>query len=79
MTEVYHKFDRENGSIRSDSNNLAVPLEAIPYIDHPEITINKHESTEMPFRYVKGKDGQPIMPEVRAKIPLIEARFQDCS
>jgi len=40
-----------------------VPLEAIPYIDHPELKINKHESTEMPFRYVKGKDGQPIMPE----------------
>jgi ribosome biogenesis SPOUT family RNA methylase Rps3 len=52
--------------MRSDSNNLAVPLEAIAYIDHPELTINKHESTEMPFRYVKGKDGQPIMPEVRA-------------
>ena len=66
MIKVCHKFDRENGSTRSDSNSLSVPLEAIPYIDHPELKINKHESTEMPFRYVKGKDGQPIMPEVRA-------------
>lgn len=26
--------------------------------------MNKNESTEMPFRYVKGRDGQCIMPEV---------------
>jgi hypothetical protein len=26
--------------------------------------VNKNESTEMPFRYVKGRDGQCIMPEV---------------
>lgn len=42
-----------------------VPLEEIPYIDYPELRINEHESTEMPFRYVKGSNGQPIMPEVR--------------
>ncbi|GKZ18866.1 hypothetical protein AbraIFM66951_001824 [Aspergillus brasiliensis] len=40
-----------------------VPLEQIPYIDYPEILINKHERTEMPFRYVKGDDGEPIMPK----------------
>ncbi|KAE8454089.1 hypothetical protein EG329_007867 [Mollisiaceae sp. DMI_Dod_QoI] len=40
-----------------------IPLDAIPYVDYPELRINKNESTEMPFRYVKGKDGQPIMPE----------------
>lgn len=40
------------------------PLNQIPYIDHPEIVINKHERSEMPFRYVKSKDGKPIMPEV---------------
>ncbi|KAI1262732.1 DUF431-domain-containing protein [Xylariaceae sp. FL1019] len=38
-------------------------LETIPYTDHPDLKINEHESTEMPFRYVKGKDGEPIMPE----------------
>ncbi|KNG80224.1 hypothetical protein ANOM_011302 [Aspergillus nomiae NRRL 13137] len=40
-----------------------VPLEKIQYIDHPEILISEHERTEMPFRYVKGDDGQPIMPQ----------------
>ncbi|OCK83644.1 DUF431-domain-containing protein [Lepidopterella palustris CBS 459.81] len=43
-----------------------VPLDAIPYIDHPELTINKNESTIMPFRYVKDENGQPVMPEVSA-------------
>ncbi|CAG8983714.1 hypothetical protein HYALB_00006283 [Hymenoscyphus albidus] len=39
------------------------PLEKIDYIDDPELRVNKNESTEMPFRYVKGEDGKPIMPE----------------
>lgn len=43
-----------------------MPVDKVPYIDHPELKINKHESTEMPFRYVKGEDGRPIMPKVRA-------------
>ncbi|KAI1816308.1 DUF431-domain-containing protein [Poronia punctata] len=38
-------------------------LNKIPYLDHPELKINEHESTEMPFRYVKGDDGNPVMPE----------------
>jgi ribosome biogenesis SPOUT family RNA methylase Rps3 len=41
-----------------------VPLDKIPYVDYPELRINKNESTEMPFRYVKGENGQPIMPDV---------------
>lgn len=40
------------------------PLEEIPYLDSPELKFNEHESTELPFRYVKGDDGGPIMPEV---------------
>lgn len=44
--------------------NDAVPVDKIPYIDHPELRLNKHESTEMPFRYVRGEDGGPVMPEV---------------
>ncbi|KKK14369.1 hypothetical protein P175DRAFT_0498928 [Aspergillus ochraceoroseus IBT 24754] len=40
-----------------------VPLEEIQYIDYPEIVINEHERTEMPFRYVKGSNGKPIMPD----------------
>lgn len=43
---------------------MTVPLEQIPYVDFPEIHINVHERTEMPFRYVTGNDGQPIMPKV---------------
>ncbi|KZF25705.1 DUF431-domain-containing protein [Xylona heveae TC161] len=40
-----------------------IPLDKIQYVDYPELKINKHESTEMPFRYVKDKDGRPTMPE----------------
>lgn len=43
-----------------------MPVDQIAYIDHPDLKINQNESTQMPFRYVKGDDGQPIMPEVRA-------------
>lgn len=42
-----------------------VPLDKISYLDFPELKFNEHESTEMPFRYVKGQDEQPIMPDVR--------------
>ncbi|KAL8889724.1 MAG: hypothetical protein Q9215_003021 [Flavoplaca cf. flavocitrina] len=38
-------------------------LDAIPYLDYPEIRIDEHESTEMPFRYVTAADGKPAMPE----------------
>lgn len=40
-----------------------IPLDKIPFVDNPEIRVDKHESTEMPFRYVTDKNGQPIMPE----------------
>ncbi|KAF8418543.1 SAM-dependent RNA methyltransferase [Tirmania nivea] len=40
-----------------------LPLDKIPYVDFPELKLSKHESTEMPFRYVIGENGQPIMPE----------------
>ena len=39
-------------------------LKDIPFIDNPELRIDEHESIEMPFRYVKGHDGNPIMPNV---------------
>ncbi|KAF2431938.1 DUF431-domain-containing protein [Tothia fuscella] len=39
------------------------PLEKIPYIDHPELKVDAHESTVMPFRYVKDEKGGPVMPE----------------
>lgn len=40
-----------------------VPLDKIPYIDNPELRFNKHESTELPYRYVKDSNGRAIMPE----------------
>lgn len=61
---------KEKPSLTKDNNLMAfppVPLDEIPYIDYPELRINKNESTEMPFRYVKGSDGQCIMPEVGSR------------
>lgn len=29
-----------------------VPLDEIPYVDHPEIFFSKRESVTMPFRYI---------------------------
>lgn len=37
-------------------------LAKIPYVDHPEIKVDERESTQMPFRYIVGSDGLPIMP-----------------
>lgn len=39
-----------------------VPLDQISYVDHPELRLDEHESTEMPFRYVKDANGLPVMP-----------------
>lgn len=47
---------------------IKVTLKDIPYVDHPDLKINEHESTEMPFRYVKDEAGQPIMPKVSPRI-----------
>jgi ribosome biogenesis SPOUT family RNA methylase Rps3 len=38
-------------------------LDSIPYVDFPELKLNEHESTEMPFRYVVDDKQEPIMPE----------------
>lgn len=46
------------------SRVLSVPLGDIVYLDCPELQFNEKESTQMPFRYVKGDDGKPVMPEV---------------
>ena len=49
-------------------------LEDIPYVDRPDIALpassdakegaNTSESVSMPFRYVKGNDGKPVLPKV---------------
>ncbi|KIK68390.1 hypothetical protein GYMLUDRAFT_256124 [Collybiopsis luxurians FD-317 M1] len=38
-----------------------VPLNQIPYIDHPTIKFNAKESVEMPFKYIAEND-QPLLP-----------------
>ncbi|KAA8907862.1 SAM-dependent RNA methyltransferase [Sphaerosporella brunnea] len=37
-------------------------LGEIKYVDYPTLKVNKHESTEMPFRYVADENGNPVMP-----------------
>ena len=44
--------------------SCSVPLNDIPYVDEPELRIDEHESTVMPFRYVKDAEGKPVMPQV---------------
>ena len=49
-------------------------LNEIPYIDRPDIDVPPNsdsangagpsESVSMPFKYVRGDDGQPILPKV---------------
>lgn len=47
-------------------------------MDFPELKFNEHESTEMPFRYVKTEDGEPIMPKVRHRLnSALESRNID--
>ncbi|CUM63484.1 uncharacterized protein PRCAT00001060001 [Priceomyces carsonii] len=40
-----------------------IDFKDIKFIDNPEIRYNKHEATEMPFRYILRDDGTPILPE----------------
>lgn len=47
-----------------DLRQPSVPLDKIPYVDFPELKLDEHETTEMPFRYVTDTSGKPIMPEV---------------
>jgi ribosome biogenesis SPOUT family RNA methylase Rps3 len=53
------------------TDRALAPLKEIPYLDHPELKFNEHESTEMPFRYVKSEEGEPIMPDVSDLIPSL--------
>lgn len=39
-------------------------LADIIFIDNPELRIDQHEGTEMPFRYMADEKGLPIMPDV---------------
>lgn len=46
-------------------------LDAIPYVDFPELKLDEHESTEMPFRYMVDQHQNPIMPD--GMLDLIKA------
>jgi ribosome biogenesis SPOUT family RNA methylase Rps3 len=51
--------------VRREIHIYTVPLDKIPYVDFPELKLDEHEATEMPFRYVADESGKPIMPEVQ--------------
>lgn len=51
---------------------IVVPLKDIQYVDYPELEIDEHESTEMPFRYMKDANGLPCMPEVSCKMSNLD-------
>ncbi|ETW77597.1 hypothetical protein HETIRDRAFT_125359 [Heterobasidion irregulare TC 32-1] len=45
-----------------------VPLEEIPYVDHPTIVFSPHESVEMPFRYIQENDAPLLPPGMKAHL-----------
>lgn len=45
-----------------DKPPTTVPLSKIPFVDNPTIRFDEVESVEMPFRYVKSPEGEPILP-----------------
>jgi ribosome biogenesis SPOUT family RNA methylase Rps3 len=58
----------------SFTDYFSAPLEEIPWIDNPEIKVSRVESVEMPFRYVKGKNGEITVPEV-SRDSLVRRRY----
>ncbi len=41
-----------------------MPLDNIKFVNNPQLRINEHEITEMPFRYMIDDKRMPIMPDV---------------
>ena len=65
-SESIDEYLRSTNYCNSISDAIViVPLAEVPYVDRPSIQVSAAESVEMPFKYVKGKDGKAIMPEVR--------------
>jgi ribosome biogenesis SPOUT family RNA methylase Rps3 len=58
VTNFFRQYQSANAT------SFIVPLAEVPYVDRPSIQVSAAESVEMPFKYVKGKDGKAIMPEV---------------
>ncbi|SGY21115.1 BQ5605_C016g08198 [Microbotryum silenes-dioicae] len=40
-----------------------IPLDKVPFVNHPTIRFDEIESVEMPFRYVTDAQGEPILPK----------------
>lgn len=55
-------------SAHSDDSWKIVPMEEIPFVDNPTIRFDEVESVEMPFRYVRDKEGEPILPRGMRKL-----------
>lgn len=60
-------------------------LDEIPYVDRPDIELpaasnnreneaHPSETVSMPFKYVKGPDGKPVMPKVVIKLNSVISR-----
>ena len=56
--------------------HFAGALDAISFVDYPELNIDEHESTEMPFRYVKDNLGKPVMPAVSTHNIFTDSEFR---
>lgn len=67
---IYQRFIHELDSWR-EFFAVLVPLAEIKYVDNPQIRINKHETTEMPFRYMVDDDLLPIMPQVGPSVIVL--------
>ena len=63
---VQQKSKLQNSHCKAVDNltRPSVELDEIPYTDFPELKIDEHERTEMPFRYVRDDEGNPVMPPV---------------
>ena len=52
----------------TDEKLCPVPMDKIPFIDSPTIRFDEVESVEMPFRYVRDSEGEPILPRGMKKL-----------
>lgn len=60
----------------ADVSRVPVPLADIIFVDNPELRVDQHESTEMPFRYMADEKGMPIMPDVGFPFPLPDVQMK---
>lgn len=61
---VQDKSEQVSVHERMSADSSSVALAEVPYVDRPDIEVAKGETVSMPFKYVKGRDGLPVLPEV---------------